>query len=236
MEVEFGLMKWKDKGKTKINAKGVTQKGGGSVAIQDEQDAKKEFVGSMTSRYSGKLKFFSPLNGFGYITIAKDQGIPSEVPKELRVETAEVNGGGSRPKMMRDVDVEFGIWITKKGKHRAHNMTFPGGEPILQETVEHRSEETDGEEFKGKVQMWHRKFGWGLILPEKGAKLPEKVNKAINKMNKDTKKRGKEVQHKFALYFRRKDLQGGYFPQQDDKVVFQVYTDDKGAGAFAIHK
>merc|ERR1712194_805970 len=36
------------------------------------------------------------------------------------------------------------------------------------------------------------------------------------------------------LYFRKPDVAEGYQPKKEAQVTFQVYTDDKGAGAFNI--
>jgi cold shock CspA family protein len=234
-EVEFGIAKKREfGGKSSIRAKEVSLPGGGEISLQEEEDAKREFIGSQSQRYTGNLKFFDPGPGFGYIVLDKDQGLPDQVPAELRVEISEVNTGGSAPKIMRNVSVECGIWVNEKGKHRAYNMTTVGGEAISREKVENRSEEADGQEFNGTVQVWSGKFGWGFILPEEGTQFPGPVKKKIAQMNKDTRKKGKEVKHSGVLYFRRSDCRD-YKPEQGDEVSFQVYTDDKGAGAFAVH-
>merc|ERR1712194_296760 len=83
--------------------------GGEAVNIQDEGDSKKTFVGgSSASRFTGSLKFFHSKNGFGYVAVDEGQTFDIEgVPKEIRV--------------------EFGIWQTKKGQFKAHNMSAPGG-------------------------------------------------------------------------------------------------------------
>mmetsp|Transcript_102983 Transcript_102983/g.320318 ORF Transcript_102983/g.320318 Transcript_102983/m.320318 type:complete len:354 (-) Transcript_102983:68-1129(-) len=128
MQVEFSLTKETKNGSTTVSAKNVTMPGGADINLQDEADGKKKFVGGQNIRYTGKLKFFIPKRGYGYIQIDDGYQYPIEgVPKEIRVETAEVNAGGKQPTYLKDVEVEFGIWQTQKGVFKAYNMTGPGG-------------------------------------------------------------------------------------------------------------
>jgi cold shock CspA family protein len=236
MQVEFALGKKKAGNRAQVFAKQVSLPGDQQVSVQDESDANKEFIGDQSSRYTGHLKFFSPKHGFGYIKIDEGQGIDDDVTNELRVETSEVNSGGRHPRHMKDMAVEFGIWKTKKDKHKAYNMTLPGGEPFSAEQVENRSGGADGEEFQGTVKIWCHKFGWGFIEPADESALPDHVKSKIEEMNKATKKKGKKVENEGLLYFRRNDLRKGYRCQKDASVAYQVYTDDKGAGACDIHE
>lgn len=131
MQVEFSIVKEVKRGVTTVNAGNVTLTGGVDVTLQDEADGKKTFVGGQQLRYTGKLKFFIPKRGYGYILM--DEGFQFEVegvPQQIRVEIAEVNAGGKQPAYMKDVDVEFGIWQTQKGAFKAYNMTAPGGVPL----------------------------------------------------------------------------------------------------------
>lgn len=131
MKVQFQLKKEEARGKTTVCAKAVTLPGGGAIEMQDDNDAKKQFVGGQFLRYSGTLKFFLDKKGFGYVTIDEGYDYAGEdVPKEIRVELAEMNAGGKQPAVMKDVQVEFGIWKTEKGIYKAYNMTAPGGEPL----------------------------------------------------------------------------------------------------------
>merc|ERR1739848_437459 len=111
-----------------IVATNVTLPDGGPINLQEECDDKKEFVGGDKQlRYTGHLKFFSPKNQFGYITI--DEGFDyqgDDVPKEIRVETSEVVAVDGKAGRYNDLDVEFGIWKTRKGQFKAFSMTLPG--------------------------------------------------------------------------------------------------------------
>lgn len=237
MVVEFGIIKVKDKrtGVWTLKANSVSLPGGAPIAIQDDLDAeKKEFVGDQYMRYTGKLKFYAAEKGFGYVLL--DDGFVTEedVPKELRVERSEVNAGGRQPKSMKDLQVEFSIQKTKKGGYRVYNMTFPGGAAMTQEAIEHRND-VGGIEYQGEVEMWNRRQGWGWIKVEAEVPLPDVVMAAIEKMNQATKEKGKEVTSAKSLYFRGKDIRQGVRLEKGQQVSFQVYTDDKGAGATDIH-
>lgn len=240
MEVEFGLMKWKDwksKGTT-LRAKTVTGPDAAQVSCQDESDAKKEFVGAQTDRYTGNLKFYNPRVGFGYVTMDDGFSLGEEVPKDLRVEETEVNCGGKRPrKWLENVKVEFGIAKNKKGLCKVYNMTLPGGVAIAEDTLEHREELAD-ERVKGTIEFFSGRQGWGFILPDESATLPAGVVTKIEEMAKASKEKGKEVKHEKCLYFRKADLGKGVWPKKDEKtpVTFKLYTDDKGAGACDIQE
>jgi len=127
-QVQFNLKKAENKGDTCISACNVSLPGGVPVSFQDEEDSKKNFVGGQNIRYTGTLKFYIPERGYGYVAI--DTAMDPSIPKEIRVETAEVNAGGAQPGQMKDVQVEFGIWKTKNGAYKAYNMTMPGGGPL----------------------------------------------------------------------------------------------------------
>jgi len=225
-EVEFGLTKIQGG----LRAKKVCLPGGEPIANQDEQDAQKEFIGGQTMRYTGKLKFFDPRKGFGYVKIDEDMEVDGDVPKEVRVETAEVNAGGRQPNSMKDIQVEFGIWKTKKGHHKVYNMTLPGGDALSKEVLEKRS--TMGSKtYKGKIATWMFKHGWGFVSLDKGQTIPPQVKSKIAAMNKATKDKGKKVEEENQLYFRRSDCKAGFRPEKGQDVTFQIYIDEKGAGA-----
>eukprot|EP00928_Gymnodinium_smaydae_P090336 TRINITY_DN74157_c0_g1_i1.p2 TRINITY_DN74157_c0_g1~~TRINITY_DN74157_c0_g1_i1.p2 ORF type:complete len:243 (+),score=70.22 TRINITY_DN74157_c0_g1_i1:110-838(+) len=132
MKVQFSVEKVEKNGALTLKATNVTLPAGEPVALQDAADAeKKEFVGGMTARYTGNMKFFTQKQGFGYVAI--DDGFQyggEDVPKEIRVELAECNAGGANPKDMENTKVEFGIWKTKRGAYKAYNVTLPGGGPL----------------------------------------------------------------------------------------------------------
>merc|ERR1712228_360246 len=131
MEVECSLAVKVDQksGKKGVEARNVTMPGGAPIAIQDQVDAeKKEFIGGQQLRYTGTLKFYKAKDGFGYIQVDDGYDLDASVPKEIRCEMAEMNSGGQKPGNMKEVkEVEFGIWKTKKGQHKAYNVTLPGG-------------------------------------------------------------------------------------------------------------
>jgi len=129
-QVMFNLEKGDKNGQTTIRACNVSQLDGAPVSVQDEQDEKKVYVGGKSLRYTGTLKFYNPKRGFGCVLVDNDIELEGGVPKELRVETSEVNAGGKQPSEMNDVEVEFGIWRTKKGAYKVYNMTAPAGEPL----------------------------------------------------------------------------------------------------------
>mmetsp|Transcript_23745 Transcript_23745/g.53525 ORF Transcript_23745/g.53525 Transcript_23745/m.53525 type:complete len:244 (+) Transcript_23745:1-732(+) len=131
LKVQFTIAKEVKNGKTSLTAKNVSLPGGEPIALQDESDAQKKFVGGQNIRYTGTLKFFQPKGGFGYVKI--DEGFAydvPDVPKEIRIETAEVNCGGQQPGYMSEVKVEFGIWVNSKMVFKAYNCTAPGGNPL----------------------------------------------------------------------------------------------------------
>jgi len=235
-EVEFGIKLQRNEGRKTLRAKDVTLVGGGNIALQDDLDAqKKTFVGGQDVRYLGTLKFFSPRNGFGYITLDEGYQLDAGVPRELRVETAEVNAGGKQPPVMKDLPVEFGIWQTKSNKHKAYNMTLRDGKPVSQEALENR-EIISNRMYQGKIEFWMWKQGWGFIEPDPScAKFPQPVQAKLAQMNQEAKKKGKDVQNEKLLYFRRADCAPTFRPEKGAAVSFQVYTDDKGAGAYDVH-
>merc|ERR1711879_364094 len=188
--------------------------------------------GGKDARYKGHLKFFDPVAGYGYITIDKSCDVgDADVPKELRVETAEVNAGGRNPKKMKDMKVEFGIWKTKKDKYKAYNMTALDGEPLTAQLVDKRKV-IEGETLEGKIVMYSFKGNFGYIVPS--GELPQQAKKKLAQQNKTTREKGKEVKHKNAVYFRRGDCQKGFKPEKEATVTFQLYTDERGVGACEI--
>lgn len=232
MKVEFGLMLKKESdGRRTLAAKTVTLPGGAMVAVQDMKDAKKDFVGGQLLRYSGKLKFFDPARGFGYITLDDGYALDAAVPKEICVETAEVNAGGKQPRFMEDTIVEFGIWKTLKGAYKAYNMTLPGGYPMTQEALEKR-ELTDSVTFSGVVMLYTWYQGWGFIRPD--TDLPAHVQEKVFQMEEESRAKGKTVEFEKSLYFRRQDCEQGSKIDVNAKVTFNVYIDEKGAGAANI--
>lgn len=237
-EIEFGVFKWTEGWGTNrtptLRAKHVTQTGGSKVSVQDEMDAeKKSFVGAQNFRYTGKLKFYNPQRGFGYVTVDEGFQYPEgeTVPTELPVEESEINCGGKRCRTrLVDLKVEFGIVKNRKGKYFAYNMTLPGGSPLLKENVEHRVRVGDAT-YEGTINFFSGRQGWGFITPADGVTLPPEVVKKTEEMVAAAKAKGKNVREENALYFIKSDVDRSCRPAKDMVVTFKVYTDDKGAGA-----
>lgn len=235
MEVEFGLHKYKTSNGTSVRAKHVAQPGGRAIAIQDEQDAaKKTFVGGQNLRYTGELKFYRVKTGYGYVKMDAGFKTAEPVPEEIRVEEAEMNCGGKKPFGLKEVKVEFGIWKTPKGAFKAYNMTLPKGIPITKDALENRKI-TSPTLFKGTIvrNMW--KQGYGYIECAAGQKIPANVTQKMTAMKKETEEKGKKTTEGNVLYFRTGDIEEGKWLKKSQEVQFKIYTDDKGVGACEIH-
>ena len=101
------------------------------------QHGKKQLRGNQALRYTGILKFYVPHDGYGYIIIDEGYALDPSVPKELRLERAEVNVAGEHEIALESkILVEFEIRKTGNGKYKAYNMTLPGGIPVPGEMSE----------------------------------------------------------------------------------------------------
>lgn len=245
MEVEFGVMKWRGvgrNGQAALRAKTVTLPGGANVCVQDELDAqKKTFVGPQDSRYTGVLKFYNARAGYGYITVDSQfvgQGEEgNQVPTEVRVERAEVNAGGKQAQWMQNLSVEFGIWKTARGDCKAYNVTLPGGRAMTQAALENR-QAVGAQTFRGEVTVWNWRQGWGFIKPDSAVPLPPNVQAKLTQQTQAAAEkataRGKTASNEELLYFRRQDVKMGTQLQRNTQVMFSLYVDDKGAGAYEV--
>jgi len=229
LEVEFGLNRRRD---GNVGASQITLRGGGPIELQADNDSShKSFLTGQDNRYSGHLKFYDTKKGFGYLTVSDT--IPElNGNSELRVERQEVNCGGKQPEWMKDLDVEFGIWVTKKGEPRAYNMTGVGGMALTREFLENRTD-VRGNRMNGTVELWNFKKGWGFIKPS--GTVPKGCQAALKKMLAESQaraaKKDKEAPTENLIYVRRSDLPMGTRLFKDTKVSFELYTDDKGVGA-----
>jgi len=243
IEVEFGILKYRDiktwsNDLSSLRAKTVTLPGGETIAIQNEVDAqKKSFVGGQDLRYTGRLKWYDPMWGYGYVSLDPGFVVEADVPSELRVESAEVNAGGRLGGKMQDLTVEFGIWKSRRGVYKVYNMTLPNGIPMTQEALEHRATAAS-QTFQGVVTIWNWQQGWGFIDPDDTTPLPDDIVAKLAEQNQNARAkataRGRTFSDKELLYFRKSDVARGLRLEKDMTVLFQVYTDDKGAGACEI--
>jgi len=234
-QVEFGVMKWTTRGGTTLRAKTVMLPGGAKIENQDAIDAeKKTFVGAQHLRYTGMLKFYSAVRGFGYVAMDDGFQFTEEVPKELRVEMSEVNCGGKRPhRIAENTPVEFGIVKNKAGHFLAYNMTMRGGAPLLTENLEGR-QVLQTPPYAGVITTYNWKQGWGFITVDATQPLPPVVQQKMVEMQEDAKTRGKSIQDTPVLYFRKPDMERGFKAEKDVRVTFQIYVDSKGAGACSV--
>lgn len=237
MEVEFNLTTFKDFriGGTTVRVNNLTQVGGSNVAMQDELDAaEKSFVGGQHLRYTGTLKFFSPKHGFGYVVMDAGYDVDPSVPSELRVDREEVNAGGQQPVYMQNLAVEFGIYRNLKMQHKVYNMTLPGGHPLTQDALENRIS-TGPQQYQGQVAIWNWRQGWGFLSIDPSVVLPPRVVAKLTQQAAAARARGKQIQSERLLYVRKLDVNPLTQMRQGLPVSFQLYIDDKGAGAMEVH-
>jgi len=232
-EVEFGVTvsrEWNRGGMT-VRAKDVSMVGGMNLALQDDLDAQeKQFVGGQHLRYTGTLKFFTPRHGFGYVVMDQGYDVDPSVPSQLRVVTAEVNAGGKPPRFMENIAVEFGIWRTVRGHYNVYNMTLPGGHPLTQDALENRIS-MGPQTYSGEVAIWNWRAGWGFVRMDPTVVLPPRVTAKLAQQQAAAKQRGKAITAEKMMYFRKPDCAPMLMVRQGMVVQFQLYIDDKGAGA-----
>merc|ERR1712019_293967 len=139
-----------------------------------------------------------------------DEGYDVEpgTPKEIRVETPEVNAGGRQPQFMENLAVEFGIFKTNRGKYQVYNMTLPGGHPLTQDALENRIS-MGPQAYKGEVSMWNWRAGWGFIKCSEAVVLPPRVVAKLAQQAQAAKQRGRNITDEKLLYFRRADVAQG---------------------------
>jgi len=238
IEVEFGLevfRDWKHGNVATLRAKHVTMVGGINISVQDDLDAQeKSFVGGQHLRYTGTLKFFTPKHGFGYVVMDQGYDVDPSVPSEIRVDREEVNAGGQNPVFMENLAVEFGIYKNLRGQYKVYNMTLPGGHPLTQDALENRIS-MGPQTYSGEVGLWNWRQGWGFIRVEPSVVLPPRVMAKLAQQQQAAKARGKFITNDKMLYFRKTDCANQFGVRQGSQCTFQVYIDDKGAGASDVH-
>lgn len=236
LEVEFNITPWMERGIKTVRAKDVTMPGGMNIGLQDDLDAQeKSFIGGQHLRYTGTLKFFAPKLGFGFVVMDQGYDVDPSVPMEMRVETAEVNAGGRHPVHMENIPVEFGIWRTQRGLYKVYNMTLPGGHPLTQDALENRIS-MGTTLFRGSVGIWNWRQGWGFIRADPAVEMPPRVLAKLAQQVAAARARGRVITEEKMLYFRKPDCWPGVYIRQGSQVEFQLYIDDKGAGACEVHE
>jgi len=92
--------------------------------------------------------------------------------------------------------------------------------------------------YSGIIKRYNRKQGWGLVLPDNPDELPQQVLQKLNKANKQAEDAGKQASDEHLLYFRKPDVNhaDGFKLKSKVPVTFNVYIDNKGAGACDVTK
>eukprot|EP00747_Dinoflagellata_sp_TGD_P167736 gnl/TRDRNA2_/TRDRNA2_192729_c0_seq1.p1 gnl/TRDRNA2_/TRDRNA2_192729_c0~~gnl/TRDRNA2_/TRDRNA2_192729_c0_seq1.p1 ORF type:complete len:326 (+),score=63.32 gnl/TRDRNA2_/TRDRNA2_192729_c0_seq1:66-1043(+) len=244
LEVEFSVLKWREQGgQVSLRAQRVTLPGGASIALQDAEDREtKDFVESQSARYTGILKFYDTKKGFGYVTIDSP---PAGIQKDIMVDRSEINMKDKQPQWMENIVVECGIFRNENGQARAYNV-MPHDRlltPAASVQAEKRVDDSldnrvviKGQKFSGRVQIWNGQQRWGFIDPDTYCPLPPQVKAKLAEQAAAAKHRAEARGHASSakselLYFRGQDVVEGTSVQVDTPVMFQLYTDDKGAGA-----
>ena len=90
--------------------------------------------------------------------------------------------------------------------------------------------------FKGTVQRFIPKLGYGFITPADAASFPQDVKRALAKQIRDAKACKVPIVGADALYFSEKDVthDGGVELTAGAQVTFQVRSDNKGPSAFDV--
>lgn len=107
--------------------------------------------------------------------------------------------------------------------------------------VDSENRETVGDEiYSGVIVKYITKQGWGFISPDDPDSLPEVVKSALADAHEKAKESGKELEEgtENHLYFRKPDVnhEEGFKLATDTPCTFQLYVDDKGAGACDVSK
>mmetsp|Transcript_1372 Transcript_1372/g.2508 ORF Transcript_1372/g.2508 Transcript_1372/m.2508 type:complete len:221 (+) Transcript_1372:38-700(+) len=123
------------------------------------------------------------------------------------------NGGGRPKRFNKAAPLHSKFWIRK---------------------VENENREVLGEDaYSGIIQRYNLKQGWGFVLPDNPDELPQQVLQKLKEANKEAENIGKQVSDEHLLYFRKPDVNhaDGFKLKTEVPVTFNVYVDDKGAGA-----
>eukprot|EP00747_Dinoflagellata_sp_TGD_P163358 gnl/TRDRNA2_/TRDRNA2_181949_c0_seq1.p1 gnl/TRDRNA2_/TRDRNA2_181949_c0~~gnl/TRDRNA2_/TRDRNA2_181949_c0_seq1.p1 ORF type:complete len:225 (-),score=61.79 gnl/TRDRNA2_/TRDRNA2_181949_c0_seq1:44-682(-) len=206
------------KGKSKTTSKGAS-KGASKTSVAPV----KKFVTKQESSPKGKGKSKGG-DGGGYWA-----WVPaSSSPKGKGKSNSVGKGKSSAPPPSKGKGKGKG----KKGKRAA-----PLGSKIWENKLEEENRKLLGtRSYTGVIQMYNWKQGWGLILPDDPSSLPKEITAALEKNAAEQEANGKEVKNPNNIYFRKPDVnhEEGFKVGADIAVTFQVYIDEKGAGACEV--
>lgn len=89
----------------------------------------------------------------------------------------------------------------------------------------------------GKIYSYNQKRGYGFILPEDPSSLPKQVKIKLAEGRAELEEAGKEVWNDSVIWFDEHDVYKGegFKLEKDVYVYFQVYIDDRGAGACEVY-
>jgi cold shock CspA family protein len=229
IEVEFSVKKiLVRQGKAALlRAGGVSLPGGASIALQEEIEDKKEFIGGKAARFYGSVKWYHTTQGYGYITLDK----PQDGVSEVKVHREEVAGGYAIP-MHQGLQIEFGLMKNKKGNVAAFNVTLPGGGDLSREVGEARV--ATGGTYTGEIDWYDYRGAQGWIVPADFEKLPKDVQESVTaQAQRRANKTGKETME--TLHFRRLDMVDHTERfVKGTKVSFTVFMSQMGAGATTV--
>lgn len=123
------------------------------------------------------------------------------------------------------------------GRARRFNKAAPLHSKFWMRKVDNENREVLGEDtYSGTIQRYNLKQGWGFVMPDNPNELPQQVVQKLDEANKEAEDVGKQVSDEHLLYFRKPDVNhaDGFKLKSDVPVTFNVYVDDKGAGACEV--
>merc|ERR1712039_431453 len=148
-------------------------------------------------------------------------GVP--VKTEFRSKGKSKGGKkGGKGKRKREVTPFAELSEERKGEIRAKH----------QEVHEEQGREEVGDEFyTGELLQRRKNYGW--IKPAAFSKLPAEVKEMVKAKRASVKEHGSEneVFKQMVLFVHMSDVEEGTKVSPGDKVKFQVYVDNEGAGA-----
>jgi len=124
-----------------------------------------------------------------------------------------------------------------KGKGRKGSRAPPlDSEFWTNKLGDENREELGIETFTGVIHSYNWKFGWGFIMPDNPEELPQQAKDKLQEAMEAAAAEGKEWTDENLLYFRKPDVNHteGFKLGKEVAVTFQVYVDDKGAGAYEV--